>query len=269
MTFLILGDDSVNLVRIWVIASNVFREVIRDRVLYVIGFFAIALIAASLLLPEVSGGSGDKIILDVGLAAISILGLAVAVLIGTGLVNKEIEKRTVYVMIAKPISRAEFIVGKHWGLSAVLAVLVSAMMAVYLGVLTAKQIVYPLDSLLWAALFQFLELSLVTAIAILFGVFTNSLLAMFLTVAVYLMGHLSRDLLSLSQLAKDASLQSITQTLYLILPDLSRLNLKNQAIYGLSLLPAPLELAGNAVYGLLYTALVLAIAILIFSRRQF
>ncbi|HEY9641750.1 MAG TPA: ABC transporter permease subunit [Coleofasciculaceae cyanobacterium] len=259
----------MNLARILVIASNVFREVIRDRVLYVIGFFAIALITASVLLPEVSGGSGNKIILDVGLAAISLLGLAIAVFIGTGLVNKEIEKRTVYVMIAKPINRAEFIVGKHWGLSAVLAVLVSAMIAIYLGVLTAKQITYPLDSILLAALFQFLELSLITAIAILFGVFTNSLLAMFLTVAVYLMGHLSRDLLSLGNLAKDSSLQPVTQALYLILPDLSRLDLKNQAIYGMSLLPSPLELAGNAAYGLIYTALVLAIAILIFSRRQF
>ncbi|NJR65853.1 MAG: ABC transporter permease subunit [Leptolyngbyaceae cyanobacterium CRU_2_3] len=259
----------MNLARILVVASNVFREVIRDRVLYVIAFFAIALIVAAVLLPEVSGGSGDKIILDVGLATISLLGLVIAVFIGTGLVNKEIEKRTVYVMIAKPISRAEFIVGKHWGLSAVLAVLVSAMMAIYLGVLTAKQIAYPLDSILLAALFQFLELSLMTAIAILFGVFTNSLLALFLTFAVYLMGHLSRDLLSLASLTKDAGLQSLTQVLYLILPDLSRLDLKNQAIYGMSILPTPLELAGHAAYGLIYTTLALAIAILIFSRRQF
>lgn len=259
----------MNLARILVVASNVFREVIRDRVLYVIAFFAIALIVAAVLLPEVSGGSGDKIILDVGLATISLLGLVIAVFIGTGLVNKEIEKRTVYVMIAKPISRAEFIVGKHWGLSTVLAVLVSAMMAIYLGVLTAKQIAYPLDSILLAALFQFLELSLMTAIAILFGVFTNSLLALFLTFAVYLMGHLSRDLLSLASLTKDAGLQSLTQVLYLILPDLSRLDLKNQAIYGMSILPTPLELAGHAAYGLIYTTLALAIAILIFSRRQF
>ncbi|HEY9628474.1 MAG TPA: ABC transporter permease subunit [Coleofasciculaceae cyanobacterium] len=259
----------MNLVRIFVVASNVFREVIRDRVLYLIAFFAIALIAASVLLPEVSGGTSDKIILDVGLAAINLLGLAIAVFTGTGLVSKEIEKRTVYVMIAKPISRAEFIVGKHWGLSAVLAVLVSGMMAIYLGVLTIRQVNYPLDSLLLAALFQILELSLIAAVALLFGVFTNTLLAMLLTVAVYLMGHFSRDLLALGNLAKDASLQAMTQALYLILPDLSRLDFKNQAIYGLSLLPSPLQLLENAAYGVIYTALLLAIAILIFSRRQF
>ncbi|MBW4657188.1 MAG: ABC transporter permease [Drouetiella hepatica Uher 2000/2452] len=259
----------MNLTRILVVASNVFREVIRDRVLYLIGFFAIALIGASVLLPEVSGGSGDKIILDLGLAAISLLGLAIAIFIGTGLISKEIEKRTVYVMIAKPISRAEFIMGKHWGLSAVLVVLVSAMMVIYLGVLTFRQVAYPLDSLLWAALFQILELSLIAAVALLFGVFTNSLLAMLLTVAVYLTGHFSRDLLSLGKLAKDASLQTITETLYLILPDLARLDLKNQAVYGMSLLPSPLELVENFAYGVIYIALLLAIATFIFSRRQF
>jgi ABC-type transport system involved in multi-copper enzyme maturation permease subunit len=257
------------LARIFVVASNVFREVIRDRVLYLIGFFAIAFVAAVVLLPEVSGGSGSKIILDVGLAAISLLGLAIAVFIGTGLVNKEIEKRTVYVMIAKPISRAEFIIGKHWGLSSVLAVLVLAMTAIYLGVLSLRQIEYPLDSILLAALFQFLELSLITAIAILFGVFTNSLLATLLTIGVYLMGHFSRDLLSLGRLAQDASLEQATRIIYLVLPDLSRLDLKNQAVYGMSLLPGSVELLSSAVYGLIYIALVLTIAIVIFSRRQF
>jgi ABC-type transport system involved in multi-copper enzyme maturation permease subunit len=259
----------VNLARILVVASNVFREVIRDRVLYLIGFFAIVLIAASMLLPEVSGGSGDKIILDVGLAAISLLGLTIAIFIGTGLINKEIEKRTVYVMIAKPVSRAEFIVGKHWGLSAVLAVLVSAMMVIYLGVLTFRQVAYPLDSLVLAALFQILELSLIAAVALLFGTFTNAFLGMLLTVAVYLMGHFSRDLLSLGNLAKDGRLQVITQGLYLILPDLARLDLKNQAIYGMSLLLSPLELVENFAYGVIYIALLLTIAIFVFSRRQF
>jgi ABC-type transport system involved in multi-copper enzyme maturation permease subunit len=172
-------------------------------------------------------------------------------------------------MIAKPISRAEFIIGKHWGLSSVLAVLVLAMTAIYLGVLSLRQIEYPLDSILLAALFQFLELSLITAIAILFGVFTNSLLATLLTIGVYLMGHFSRDLLSLGRLAQDASLEQATRIIYLVLPDLSRLDLKNQAVYGMSLLPGSVELLSSAVYGLIYIALVLTIAIVIFSRRQF
>jgi ABC-type transport system involved in multi-copper enzyme maturation permease subunit len=259
----------MNLGRTLVVSSNVFREVIRDRVLYLIGFFAVAFIAVSSLIPAVAAGNEDKIIIDVGLAAINLLGLVITVFVGTSLVNKEIEKRTVYVLIAKPVSRAEFIVGKHWGLSAVLAVLIAAMTAIFVAILSAKQIPYPIGSLLLTAVFQFLELSLIAGIAILFGVFTSSLLAMMLTVAVYLMGNFSRDLVTLGNLAENPGIRQMTQNLYLVLPDRSRFNLKNEAIYGMSLLPQPLDLLGSAVYGLVWTGLVLAIAVLIFSRREF
>ena len=257
----------MNLGRIITIATNVFREVIRDRVLYLIGFFALLLIAALRLLPEVAAGTEDKILLDLGLAAINVLGLIIAVFVGTSLVNKEIEKRTVLVMIAKPISRAEFIIGKHLGLSAVLAVLVAAMTAIYLAVLTWSAIQFPLVSILLAAVYLVLELSLLTAAAILFGVFTSSLLATLLTFAVYLVGHSSRYLVNLGNLASSTEVRRFTKAIYLILPDLSRLDLKNQAVSGV--LAAPSELLINASYGVVYTILLLALAILIFSRRQF
>ncbi|GAB4233089.1 MAG: ABC transporter permease subunit [Elainellaceae cyanobacterium] len=259
----------MNPTRTFVIAANVFREVIRDRALYLLGFFAAAMVAAVVLVPEVAASTENQIILDLGLAAISILGLAITVFVGTGLVNKEIEKRTVYMMVAKPISRTEFIVGKHWGLSAVLAVLVLAMTAIYLGILSLKQIPYPFGSIALSTIFQFLELSLIAAIAILFGVFTSSLLATLLTFAIYLVGHFTRDLLSLGNLAESPGLKQATEALYLVLPDLERLNLKNQAVYGAELLPQPAELLGNAAYGITYIVLLLAIAVLIFSRRQF
>ncbi|MBE9180733.1 ABC transporter permease [Oculatella sp. LEGE 06141] len=259
----------VSLSRIGVIATNVFREVIRDRILYLVGFFALLLIAATALLPEVAAGNEAKITRDLGLAAISLLGLVIAVFVGTGLVNKEIEKRTVYVLIAKPISRIEFVVGKHLGLTAVLAVLILAMTAIYIGVLTAYQIAYPLSSILLASLYILLELALITAVAILFGVFTSSLLATLLTFAVYLMGHFSRDLVALGNLADNPTIQRVTQSLYLVLPDLSRFDLKNQAVYGVQLLPSPTELVGSAAYGLLYIVLLLAIAVAVFSRREF
>ena len=257
----------MNLGRIFTIATNVFWEVIRDRILYLIGFFALLLIMALRLLPEVAAGTENKILLDVGLAGITVLSLIITVFVGTGLINKEIEKRTVLVLIAKPISRAEFVIGKHLGLSAVLAVLLSLMTAIYLGVLTWAQIQYPLVSILVAVLYLFLELSLLTAAAILFGVFTSSLLATLLTFAVYLVGHFSRDLVTLGNLASSPDLRRLTKGIYLFLPDLARLDLKNEAVYGV--LAAPRELLLNAGYGLVYTVLLLAIAILIFSRRQF
>jgi Cu-processing system permease protein len=259
----------MNVSRTIVIAANVFREVIRDRALYLLGFFAAVMVAAVVLLPEVAASAEEQVILDVGLAAIGLLGLAVATFVGTGLVNKEIEKRTVYVMVAKPVSRSEFIVGKHWGLTAVLAVLVIAMTVIYVGILAAKQIPVPVASVGLSALFQILELALIAAIAILFGVFTSSLLATMLTIAVYLAGHLSRDLLMIGNLAESPGLRQATEALFLLLPDLSRLNLKNQAVYGMEMLPSPAELLSHASYGLIYTTLLLVIAIGVFSRRQF
>lgn len=253
--------------RILTIAINVFREVIRDRVLYLVGFYALAMVLANRLLPEISAATEKKILLDLSLAAMQLLGLVIAVFVGTGLVNKEIEKRTVFVLIAKPVSRTEFVIGKHWGLSAVLAVLIAIMTATALGIFYLGQVPFSLRDILISSGFLFLQLSLITAVAIGFGVFTSSLLAILFTFAIYLMGQLSRDLVAFGKLAKNPSIESVTQGLYVVLPDLARLDLKNQAVYGL--IPSPEILLLNAGYGLLYIVLVLTIASLIFSIRDF
>jgi ABC-type transport system involved in multi-copper enzyme maturation permease subunit len=253
--------------RIWAIASNGFREVIRDRILYLIGLFTLLLLLALRLLPEIAATTQDKIFLDVGLAAIELLSVFVAVFVGTSLINKEIDKRTVLVLIPKPVTRAEFIIGKHLGLSGVLAVLMIALTLIYLILLSFSRIEYPLASILVSTLYLFLKLSLLIAVALLFGVFTSSILATLLTLAVYLMGNLSRDIVTVGNLSRNSNLESLTQNLYLVLPDLSRLNLKNEAVYGI--LPSPQTLLSNGAYGVFYTVLLLAIAILIFSRREF
>jgi ABC-type transport system involved in multi-copper enzyme maturation permease subunit len=253
--------------RIWAIASNGFREVIRDRIFYLIGLFTLLLLLALRLLPEVAATTQDKIFLDVGLGSIEFLGVIIAVFVGTGLINKEIEKRTVLVLIPKPVTRAEFIIGKHLGLSGVLAILTVATTLIYLILLSFSKIEYPLASILVSTLYLFLKLSLLTAVALVFGVFTSSLLATLLTVGVYLMGNLSRDIVTVGNLSGNSNIESLTQNLYLFLPDLSRLNLKNEAIYGI--LPSPSTLLSNGAYGLFYTVLLLAIAILIFSGREF
>jgi ABC-type transport system involved in multi-copper enzyme maturation permease subunit len=257
----------MNLSRTLVITSNVFREVIRDRVLYLVGLFAVFIAASARLLPEISAGTQDKILLDLGLAAIGLLGLVIAVFVGTGLINKEIEKRTVLVLIAKPISHAEFIVGKHLGLSAVLGVLIALMTAIFIGVLLFSRVAFPLPNIALSAVYLLLQLSLITAVAIVFGVFTSSLLATLLTFAVYLMGNFSRDLVTFGTLSKNSAIERFARGVYLVLPDLARLDLKNQAVYGQ--LPDTHELLLNAGYGVLYIALLLATATLIFSRRQF
>jgi ABC-type transport system involved in multi-copper enzyme maturation permease subunit len=259
----------MNVNRIFAIANNAFWEVVSDRILYIIGFYAVILLIAGFLLPEIAATTEDKMFLDLGLALMSILSLIVAVFVGTGLVNKEIDKRTILMLIAKPVSRDEFIVGKYFGLSAVSALLVAAMNVIYLIFLQVNNISYSATSTIVNAIFLILQLSLIGAIAITFGVFTASILATALTFAVYLIGNITDDLLNLSRIAEDPALERITQGLYLLLPDLSRLDLKNEAVYGLSALPSPTTLFINAGYSLVYTAMLLALAVFIFSRREF
>jgi ABC-type transport system involved in multi-copper enzyme maturation permease subunit len=257
----------MNLNRILTVATNVFWEVIRDRILYLIVVFAVVMAAAVRLIPELAATTEKKIILDIGLAAISLFGLIVTVFVATGLVNKEIEKRTVYLLVAKPISRAELIVGKHVGLSAVLGVLVGAMTVIYLAVLSFNRIPYPLASILIASLFVWFELSLLVGVGILFGVFSSSLLATLLTFGVYLMGHSTRDLVALGKLSKNPGIEQLMMGLYLVLPDLARFNLRNDAVYGQ--VPYLAALITNAAYGLVYCVLLLSVSIAIFSRREF
>lgn len=257
----------MNLTRVFTIANNGFREVIRDRILYFIGFFTLLLVLAQRIIPEIAAGTHEKILLDFGIGAIAILSVIVAIFVGTALINKEIEKRTLLMLIPKPISRAELILGKHLGLTAVLAVTVAIMMGIYLAMLSFSEITYPAGALAISAVYLLLELSLIVAVAILFGVFTSSILATLLSFGVYLMGHFSEDLVELGKLSKNANIESLTTSLYLVLPNLSRLDLKNEAVYGL--LPSSAELLTHALYGIIYTALLLIIAMMIFAQKEF
>ena len=257
----------ISILRIWAIAANGFREVIRDRILYFIGFFALLMAFAWRLLPEIAVGTHQKIFLDLGLAAIGLLGVIVAVFVGTGLINKEIDKRTILVLIPKPLSRAEFILGKHLGLSGVLAVMLGVMLVIYLLMLLGMKVSFQALPLIVSVFYLGLELILIAAVAIAFGVFTSSILATLMTFGVYLMGHISKDLIQLGIISKNPNILAITKNIYLILPDLERLNFRNEAVYGL--LPSADVLIGNALYSLVYTGLLLGISILIFSRRQF
>ena len=257
----------MNPIRVLTIAKNSFQEVIRDRILYFIGFFALLLILAQQIIPEIAVGTEEKILLDFGIGAITILTVVIAIFVGTALINKEIEKRTLLMLIPKPISRAELILGKHLGLWAVLAITISIMMALYLGMLQVSGISYPTSALIIAAVYLLIELALLIAVAIVFGVFTSSILATLLSFGVYLMGHFTQDLVELGQLSENSSIENLTTSLYLVLPDLSRLDLKNEAVYGL--LPSSGDLLAHALYGVLYTILLLVIAVTIFAQKEF
>ncbi len=258
---------SLSLGRVWAIATNVFRETVREQVLYLSLLYTLVLVSAIMILPEFSYDSSAKMIVDTGLAAIEVVSLIVAVLVGTNLINKEIDKRTIFILIAKPMHRTEFVLGKHLGLSAVVGALVAIMTAIFIALMTLKQIPIPIPAILTANFFIFWQIMLLGAIAIFFGSFTGSLIASLLTLAAYVIGNFSRDLLALGEISKNPSLQTIMRTLYLILPDLSRANLKNEAVY--NILPSFFDMFNNGVYILSYALLTLAISIFIFARRQF
>lgn len=258
----------MNAVRIWAIAHNVFRETVRDRVLYLILLYLIGMVGVGAILPGVALGGDRKVILDIGLAGLNLLSLVVAIFLGTGLIRKEIDKRTVYVMIAKPMSRVEFIVGKHLGLATLLSLLVIAMGMILIGQMMVQFNAVPLESLLLAILFIYIELLLIVAAALLFGSFTSSILATLYTFALYLLGHFSPRLLQVSDLVESPVTSRALQGLYLIVPNLERLNLKNAWVEG-QLSGAGVGLLQDGIYGILYTLLLLSIASLIFSRRQF
>ncbi len=257
----------MNFSRILAIALNVFWEVMRERVLYLIALFAIFLFGMLRLLREFSLGNEYKIITDLGIAGIGVLGLIVAIFVGTGMINKEIEKRTILVLLAKPISRADLIVGKYFGLTGVLAILIFSTSLVYLVFLSLNRVEYPLGIIVIALFFIFLELALLTAVSIALGVFTSSLLATLLTFGVYVMGHLSPDIIKAGELSENPALISFTRRLYLILPDLTKLDLKNQAVYGI--IPDFPTLLFNGIYAVIYISLLLALANLIFRQKEF
>jgi len=247
------------------IALNTFREAIRDRVLYLILAFALVLIAVSRFISMLTVGSEVKIVKDLGLSAISIFGLLTAVFVGVSLVFKEIERRTVYTLLAQPVRRWQFVCGKYLGLSLVLAACVlitgSALLAA-----VALQGESPW-SLLPAIVLGFVELELIAAFAILFSSFTNPILAAVGTVATYVAGHLSWsfDLLE-RRVAGDAG-KALCRVLHAVLPNLDRLNVKASAVHGV---PLPQGYYSAAVaYGLLYAVAIVVLACLVFERREF
>ena len=261
------------------IAANVFRESVRDRVPYNLVVFAILLIASSYLLGQLTAGQDIKIIKDLGLAAMSVFGLFISIFIGIGLVSKEVERRSVYALLAKPISRPQFIVGKYAGLVLTLAVNVSVMTLAFYAVLAYTTYLALPDSraawetpgidpaLLKAALLIFIELMLVTAIALFFSTFSSPLLSAALTFGIYVAGHFNADLRNYGQVVDSPFAAGIARVLYHVVPDLSAFDVKTQVVHGLPV-PAGYILA-TIGYGAAYITALLLIATFVFSRRDF
>jgi len=247
------------------IAVNTFREAIRDRVLYLLLVFAVIIIGVSRLLALLTVGSEEKIIKDVGLSAISLFGVLTAVFVGVSLVFKEIERRTVFTLLANPVHRWQFLVGKFIGLIAVLAINLTLMSGALLVILWVRG--ESPWSLLPAILLILVELTVVTAFALLFSSLTNPILAAVWTFAVYAVGHLSWSLRLLQERLPAGAGRWLSEVVYWTLPNLERLNIKAETVHGLPLPDGYVTLA--VAYGLAYASLVLTLACVAFERKDF
>jgi ABC-type transport system involved in multi-copper enzyme maturation permease subunit len=247
------------------IASNTFREAIRDRILYLLLVFALFFIGFSQILSLLTVGSEEKIIKDLGLASISLFGVLTAIFSGVSLVSKEIERRTIYTIVSKPIHRYQFILGKYFGLVLTLLVNAAVMTFWFYLILTFKGFADP--RLLLAVGMIFLELLLITALAIFFSSFTTPILSTLFTLSLYLVGHLSWSLNLLRERITGTAGKAVCRALYFILPNLEVFNIKGEVVHGSSL--PPLQPLWALLYLLGYGGVVLTLACLIFQRKDF
>ena len=261
------------------VAVNVFRESVRDKVLYNLVAFAVLLIATSYLLGQLTAGQDVKIIKDLGLASISVFGLLIAVFIGIGLVWKEVERNSIDSLLSKPIGRREFVIGKFAGLVLTLIVNITVMtvalyaVLAYLGWIEDPRIreSWPTPAadpaMLQAILLIVIELMLVTAIALFFSTFSSPFLSAGLTLGLWVIGHFNADLRNFDAVVESRMAAGVARGLYYVLPNFAAFDVKSQVVYGQSV---GVEYVGLTVlYGLVYLALVLTGAVLIFSRRDF
>jgi ABC-type transport system involved in multi-copper enzyme maturation permease subunit len=251
-----------------VVAINTFREAVRDRVLYNLIFFALLMIGAAILVGQISIGIERLVIINLGLSAISIFGLIMAVFIGVGLVYKEMERRTLYSVLAKPVRRWEFLIGKFGGLLLTLAANTALMtLGLAAALLYVGRHFQRSDaSILIAVYFILLEFALVTALALFFSCFSSPMLSTLFTLGIYLAGVFAPDIRDFGALTHSPVLGALTRGLYYLLPNFHNFNVIGMAAHG-DAIPTGL-VALNTVYAAAYVLVVLLAASAIFSRRN-
>ena len=256
------------MIKIWAVTLNSFREAMRDKVLYTLLFFAVLMILASVAVAQMTIGEYEKVLRDLGLSAISLFGLMIAIFVGIGLVNKEIERKTIYTIVSKPIHRWQFLVGKFLGLSATLLLQVASMGLAFLIMLVmAKAQLH--SSLLAAVWLSYTELLVVTATALLFSSFSSPVVASMLTIGFTLIGRLSAGLVEFAENGEATSegFRDFARVLYHVVPDLQTFNVRAAASYGNDV--SWEYVCYGTGYALAWSAALLLVASIVFQFREF
>lgn len=252
--------------RVIAIARNTFREALRDKVLYVLVVFSVVLVVSTRIMSPLALGEGAKITKDVGLSAISFFGMLAIIIMGAGLVHKEIDKRTIFVILSKPVSRHEFIVGKFLGMAdALIAIVVLMLVTLQMTLLISRA---GFDVLvLKAGFLTYIELLVMTSIAILFSSFSTTGLSAVFTFSFYVVGHFTGDIVTFATRLPSHLAQHVCRFLYYVLPDLQIFNVRGMAVHGTDI--SIERLLAATAYGLLYTLGALILGAVFFSRRDF
>jgi Cu-processing system permease protein len=253
--------------RIGYVAFNTFREAVRDRVLYNLIAFAVLLSGAAVLVGEISIDIERLVVVNLGLTAVSLFGVVIAIFMGIGLVSKEIEKKTLYTVLSRPVRRWEFVVGKFFGLTGTLVVNTFFMaIGVFLALLYVAHKFEQADVwVLLALYFIVLEFLIVCALALFFSSFSTPIMSALFTFALFVIGSLAEDLRGFARITQGLAGALATAIAYLV-PNFSAFNIINQAAHGVAV-PGRLVLY-NTAYALLYSAMAISGAVLIFQRRN-
>ncbi len=254
--------------RAGVVALNTFREAVRDRVLYNLVFFALLMMAAAVMVGQISIDIEQTVIVSLGLSAISLIGLLIAIFLGVALVSKEMDKRTLYALLAKPVRRWEFLLGKFGGLVLTLAVNTAAMaLGLLLVMLYVKHTLERSDAVVLVAVyFILLKLALIVALALLFSCFTTPLLAILFTVGLYIVGLYVQELRNMPVEVLSPAMAAFTKWLSYLLPNFENYNVMALAAHGRAVPGVVIQ--QNTLYTVVYCTIVLTAAAAVFSRRN-
>lgn len=255
--------------KLFAIAWNTFRETIRDKIMIGVLLFATLIIVSSIATVQFTVGQWMRLTTDVGLGAIAVIGIAISIFLGISLVSKEIERKTVYTIVSKPVRRSQFVLGKYLGLLLTLFVNTVLMLAVLLATLAfvSRNEANPYLGIVQAWIMMMFEFALVTAIAVFFSTFSTPTLSAMFTAALWIIGHLVSDMRYWALKSQDELTRTLVDVVYYILPNLEILNVRNRVTYFIEIRWS--EVLWTASYAAMYTAFILAAAVIVFSKRDF
>ena len=255
--------------RVSAIARNAFREAVRDRVLYNLVLFVLLLTGCAIFVGELSAAQETKIIIDLGLSACLLFGAFIAIFTGTGLVYKEIERRTIYAIFSKPVGRTEFLIGKYLGLCLTLAVNVAVMgVGIMLALLYVRGGFDRFSWVIWPTIaLIFFELAVLVAVALLFSSFSSPALSALMSFAVFIIGHFSSDLKTFADALQSVAARIIFCPLYYALPNFAMFSPVTSTGHGEMI--APVDFLIALLYAALYATVIITATALIFNRRNF